>query len=202
MNRTLLVTLSAAMAAALLSAPARAGVTYEFQWWGPVTIYDYDGDPAFAPVRRFYRSVGLAPDNEMTPEEFDRTHASDFDESYYVPKYDPSATPGKVLDPSATLAPPPPVIRKTGSAATRVATAPSQQVATPKPALAPSTAHTAGPITCEKATSIVAGYGFKSVKPASCVGRVYAFNAIRDGADYTVRLDAASGELTEVKKVK
>jgi hypothetical protein len=55
-------------------------------------------------------------------------------------------------------------------------------------------------ITCAKAGEIVSGYGFKSVEQVSCKGQVYAFNATRDGKPFTVKLSAASGELTEVKK--
>jgi hypothetical protein len=57
-------------------------------------------------------------------------------------------------------------------------------------------------MTCEKATSIVAGYGFGAVKAADCQGQVYAFNATRDGKAYAIKLSAASGELTEVKKLQ
>lgn len=56
-------------------------------------------------------------------------------------------------------------------------------------------------LSCEKATSVVSGYGFSSVTPSSCSGKVYAFNATRDGKSFAIKLDAASGELTEVKKL-
>jgi len=55
-------------------------------------------------------------------------------------------------------------------------------------------------ITCAKAGEIVSGYGFKSVQQVSCSGQTYAFNATRDGKPFTIKLSAASGELTEVKK--
>lgn len=57
-------------------------------------------------------------------------------------------------------------------------------------------------ITCAKAGQIVSGYGFKGVEQVSCKGQVYAFNATRDGKPFSVKLSAASGELTEVKKLK
>jgi hypothetical protein len=57
-------------------------------------------------------------------------------------------------------------------------------------------------ITCAKAGQIVSGYGFKSVEQVSCKGQVYAFNATRDGKPFSIKLSAASGELTEVKKRK
>jgi hypothetical protein len=56
------------------------------------------------------------------------------------------------------------------------------------------------PISCAKAGEIVSGYGFKSVEQVNCSGQIYAFNATRDGKPFTIKLSAASGELTEVKK--
>jgi hypothetical protein len=56
------------------------------------------------------------------------------------------------------------------------------------------------PISCAKAGEIVSGYGFKSVEQVSCSGQTYAFNATRDGKPFSIKLSAASGELTEVTK--
>lgn len=56
-------------------------------------------------------------------------------------------------------------------------------------------------LSCEKATSVVTGYGFSSVTPSSCSGKVYAFNATRDGKSFAIKLNSANGELTEVKKL-
>jgi hypothetical protein len=69
-----------------------------------------------------------------------------------------------------------------------------------KPAAKKKTAAAAG-LSCEKATSVVTGYGFSGVTPSSCSGKVYAFNATRDGKSFAIKLDSASGELTEVKKL-
>lgn len=55
-------------------------------------------------------------------------------------------------------------------------------------------------ISCEAAVEIVAGYGFSDVKSTSCSGASYAFEAVRDGAGYSIKLSATDGELTEVKK--
>ena len=57
-----------------------------------------------------------------------------------------------------------------------------------------------GPVSCEKARKIVSDYGFTQVEPKSCEGKVYAFNARRDGKPFSIKMSAASGELTEVKK--
>jgi len=59
----------------------------------------------------------------------------------------------------------------------------------------------ASSLSCEKATSVVTGYGFSSVTPSSCSGKVYAFNATRDGKSFAIKLNSANGELTEVKKL-
>ncbi len=64
----------------------------------------------------------------------------------------------------------------------------------------PNATKKATAISCAKAGEIVSGYGFKSVQQVSCSGQVYAFNATRDGKPFSIKLSAASGELTEVKK--
>jgi len=56
-------------------------------------------------------------------------------------------------------------------------------------------------LSCEKAATVVGGYGFSGITPSSCSGKVYAFNATRDGKTFAIKLDSASGELTEVKKL-
>ncbi len=56
-------------------------------------------------------------------------------------------------------------------------------------------------LSCDKAGAVVSGYGFSSVTPSSCSGKVYAFNATRDGKAFAIKLDPESGELTEVKKL-
>ena len=57
-------------------------------------------------------------------------------------------------------------------------------------------------MSCDKAGNIISGYGFTSIKPQSCTGKVYVFNATRSGKNYLVKLSSASGELTEVKKIQ
>ena len=49
-----------------------------------------------------------------------------------------------------------------------------------------------GALSCDKATSVVSGYGFSSVTPSSCTGKVYAFNATRDGKSFAIKLDSAT----------
>ena len=64
------------------------------------------------------------------------------------------------------------------------------------------TASAAAAISCDKAEKIVSGYGFAVVKPMTCTGQVFAFNATRSGVAYVIKLSSASGELTEVSKVQ
>lgn len=56
-------------------------------------------------------------------------------------------------------------------------------------------------VSCEKATSIVSGYGFSTVEATKCAAPTYEFKALRDGKAFVVKVSSASGELTEVKKL-
>lgn len=60
---------------------------------------------------------------------------------------------------------------------------------------------TAGAMSCSRASDIVAGYGFDSVKTSTCSGSIYSFNAVRGGKNYLVKVNSANGELTEVRKL-
>lgn len=64
------------------------------------------------------------------------------------------------------------------------------------------TASAATAISCDKAEKIVSGYGFANVTPTTCTGQVFAFNATRSVNTYVIKLNSASGELTEVNKVQ
>jgi hypothetical protein len=55
-------------------------------------------------------------------------------------------------------------------------------------------------VNCEEAQKIVTDFGFSDVRATSCSGKTYALEAIRDGQPYSIKLSAADGELTEVKK--
>ncbi len=77
-----------------------------------------------------------------------------------------------------------------------------------KPAERPASASKNSPasqvaagLSCEKALSVVSGYGFSSVSATSCTGKVYAFNATRDGKNFAIKLNPATGQLTNVKKL-
>jgi len=57
-----------------------------------------------------------------------------------------------------------------------------------------------GGISCEAAIDIIESFGFSDVQSTSCSGDVYGFDASRDGNEYSIKLSAADGELTEVRK--
>jgi hypothetical protein len=56
-------------------------------------------------------------------------------------------------------------------------------------------------ITCARATKIVSEYGFSAVQSTNCKGQIYSFKAVRDGKNFSIKLSAKNGELTEVKKL-
>ena len=57
-----------------------------------------------------------------------------------------------------------------------------------------------GGLSCEAAADIVKTFGFSDVQSTSCSGDVYGFDASRDGSSYSIRISAADGELTEVRR--
>ena len=48
----------------------------------------------------------------------------------------------------------------------------------------------------------VSGYGFTSVKPKVCNGATYSFDASRAANSYVIKVSAATGEITDVQKLK
>lgn len=117
------------------------------------------------------------------------------DETYYEPQPAAPARPKPVKPAAKAATATPPA---TPAPATAIGNpALPQKTQTASAAKPP----TAGPLTCDKATEVVSSYGFSSVEAASCTGRLYAFNARRGGRSFAIKLDSASGELTEVKKL-
>ncbi len=110
-------------------------------------------------------------------------------DDYYDPQYDEPVYVRPHKKKTAKIAP------KTYATPKKSATAAPRNVTKP-------TRQASNAMSCDKAGKIISGYGFSGVRPASCKGQVYAFNATRGGKAYLVRLSAASGELTEVKKVQ
>ena len=67
-----------------------------------------------------------------------------------------------------------------------------------KPKSKPVASKTIG---CTAGAAVVTGYGFGNVKPKACTGSTYAYFAARGGKNYEIKLTAASGEITDVKKL-
>jgi hypothetical protein len=57
-------------------------------------------------------------------------------------------------------------------------------------------------IGCTAGAAVIVGYGFAEVKPKACTGDAYAYTATRAGKNYEIKLTAASGEITDVKKAQ
>jgi peptidoglycan hydrolase-like protein with peptidoglycan-binding domain len=54
---------------------------------------------------------------------------------------------------------------------------------------------------CNKAKSIVGKYGFEDIQTKSCNGKIYHFSATREGKKFSVKINALTSALTEIKKV-
>lgn len=148
---------------------------------GPPIIRDIPG------LRIFFGDYALSEEefDELygSPRRANRFNGFEDDEPEYVPPRRKATEREKQKKAKAAAKPPKPA---------------EQKKAASKPAAAKTAS--AG-LTCDKASAVVSGYGFSSVTPSSCSGKVYAFNATRDGKAFAIKLDPKSGELTEVKKL-
>jgi hypothetical protein len=131
------------------------------------------------------------------------------DDDYYEPRYEgeePVYIAPKKKKKTVKAAPTPKPVIKKSVASTEKKTVTSKSLASvEKKAVTSTEKKTATAVTgmsCDKAEKIVSGYGFTSVKPTTCTGQVFSFNATRSGKAYVIKLSSASGELTEVKKVQ
>jgi hypothetical protein len=95
-----------------------------------------------------------------------------------------------VTAPPAKVEPPPVPIKRKPQTATAAAATPAKPTAEAK-----STG-----VSCDKAKSIITGYGFGNIETKSCEGDVYSFAAVRGGKTFSVKVSALNGELTEVKR--
>lgn len=202
--RSVVLAVSVLAATAALTITADAGERRKFRRQAAPADHYYAG-PGF--VHRMPGFRVLFGDYALSEEEFDALYGNgeDFDETYYEPKPLVSAkpkvkpatkaakatTPAALTTASADDAEPQPVAPKPIKAAK-----PATAALTADPPPAPSAT-----LTCGKASTIIEGYGFSGVKPGSCKGKVYAFNATRDGRNFAIKVNATSGELTEVKKL-
>jgi len=138
----------------------------------------------------------LFGDYALTQEEFDALYGDrpEFDERYYEPEpAAPTKPRKKALNKTAAKPEPAP----SGT----VEETPEKKVTSMPKSADPAAKTKTAAVDCGKAESIIAGYGFSSAKPESCAGKIYAFNATRDGRNFAIKLDPKSGELTEVKKL-
>lgn len=181
-----------------LAALFAAGLTAE------AALADHDRKPrriiieeGYYPVPPIIRDIpGLRiffGDYALSEEEFDELYGSPrrshrFDNFEDEPEYVPPRRKATEREKQQ---------KKTKSAA-KPAKPAEQKKAASKPA---ATKTASASLTCDKAGAVVSGYGFSSVTPSSCSGKVYAFNATRDGKAFAIKLDPKSGELTEVKKL-
>lgn len=146
---------------------------------------DYFPGPAFIRVIPGLRI--LFGDYALSEEEFDERYGN----GRRVYRDDDAAPPGKSKRKASER-------ERQKQKNSKAAAKPTKQ--TDQKKAASKTASAAG-LSCDKATSVVSGYGFSNVTASSCKGKVYAFSAVRDGNAFTIKLDPASGELTEVKKL-
>lgn len=197
-----LIALFAAMSFAFLpSEPARAD---HLRWMIP----GYFPPP---PERRVYRYYPDPYEDEFYEDDF----YNDDDEAYFYdedePRYD--RKPRKKKRSTASAAPddvtPAPAQKskkkkQSKTAATQTETAATQTESRPKPKKVATTGTATGAptgnLTCDKAKSIVSGYGFADIQTQSCSGQVYSFAAKRGGKSFAVKVSALNGELTEVKR--
>lgn len=179
-------TVVAALALGCFAVESNAGERRGFRR-GPVNDHYYAGPRvvrAMPGLRLFFGDYALSE------EEYDALYGAEesrFDESYY--------------EPEAAVPPRAPVKKKAASVTSKSAATASIEEP-PATESKPVVKKAAAGLSCDKAASIITGYGFSAVKPKTCAGKVYAFNASRDGKPFAIKLDAASGELTEVKKLQ
>lgn len=154
------------------------------------------GFPPPPPPRHYYYYPQPYDDDEDYAYPYDEDEDSysyyGQDDDYYEPaprQYSPKPRkPKKVtVAPQEEYAPGPKLKKKPATAA----------LAAP---VKPKTETRSASVSCDKARSIITGYGFGNIETKSCAGDVYSFAAIRGGKSFSVKVSAASGELTEVKR--
>jgi hypothetical protein len=200
--KTGLLVMAAAAGTIFVSGSAEAGRLFRFHFFEP-TYYNYypAPDEVYAP------DYGYAPDYYYVPrhkrrhayDQYDQQYQQDLQnqqDGYYDPQFNDPVYVKPHKKKLARVAPVAPVAPVAGQPVKKPV------VATVKKPATVASQTTTGGMSCDKAGNIVSSYGFTGVKAASCEGQVYAFNASRSGKNYLISLNAASGELTEVKKVQ
>ena len=84
---------------------------------------------------------------------------------------------------------------------TQVAVASPESAGVPKRKAAQKRqASTSKSLSCDRAASVVSGYAFTDVKPVTCSGAKYRFQAMRGSQPYSVTVSAVDGTLLDVTK--
>lgn len=204
LKRFMLVALASVVAATAMAAPAEAEIRlkrkngyafFEPYYPGPYDMpppgyydedyYDVYGRPAFD--ESYYNPYYLPPSNKALKARAEKRKKAKAAAIAAAKEAEAKAKAAKLA--KAKKAPAPGDITASTS---KINTA-SLATETPKSA--------SGAVTCEKATSIVSGYGFSTVEATQCAGSTYEFKAVRDGKNFVIKVSSASGELTEVKKL-
>ncbi|NJM31312.1 MAG: hypothetical protein HC855_15615 [Rhizobiales bacterium] len=193
MVKRFMVLSAAAAAIAATSGFAEAGSKWRLRFYEPHYHTYYPG-PQYIEEPDYGYYVLRKP----------RRYRDDFEPEYYEPDFDDADDyydePIRVKRPRREVfreADPLPVKKKKSSVKQA-----SISGATRKSSAKKSEQKTSGLMSCDKASGIVAGYGFQNVKATDCKGDAYGFSARRGGKPYTITLNAANGELTGVKKVQ
>jgi hypothetical protein len=191
--------MSFALVASTLVVPTAAEAGSRWRFLNP-GYYFYDPPP-----RNFYADD--YDDDEYYEDDEQPLAYYDPDDDYYEPRYQGEEpvyiAPKKKMTAKAVPAAKPVVKKSVASTEKKAVT--SSVASVEKKVVMPvekKTASAVSGMSCDKAGEIVSGYGFTSVKPTTCTGQVFAFNATRSGKAYVIKLSSASGELTEVKKVQ
>jgi hypothetical protein len=156
------------------------------------------GFPAAPPPRHYYYYPEPYDEEDYAypydeDEDYDGYYSYGPDDDYYEPAPRQYSPKPRKKSKTVTVAPneeyaPAPKIKK--KPATTALAAPVK----------PNTPTKNASVSCDKARSIITGYGFGNIQTKSCVGDVYSFAAVRGGKSFSVKVSALSGELTEVKR--
>ena len=141
------------------------------------------------PSRRVYRYYPDIYEDDLYEDDYD-------DEVYSYEEPEPFYEPQPRKKKKSTASAPSKVKPK---AAEKPKKKPAQTASAPKPKKTTKTTASSS-VSCDKAKSIVTGYGFSDIQTQSCSGSVYSFAATRGGKSFSVKVSALNGELTEVKR--
>jgi len=196
----LLAILAGACFTAAPAGQAQAETRFHLNWMSPGYF------PPPPPRRHYY----YYPEAYEDPYEYDNYDDEYDEEVYYYPYYEddefepaPRYQPRKKSKAATAYAAPddvepvpaPKLKKKPAAKAT-----PTKPQASTNTAATSETSPKTASVSCDKARSIISGYGFGDVQTKSCSGQIYSFAAKRGGKSFSVKVSALSGELTEVKR--